>query len=208
MKSGWCHFVQPGEEDTEGGPHCSLPLPHEGERRGRLWFLLHGDQWQDLGRLSEVVSGEVWILRKISTFSGWLEHQRSGHSTSLTEFKEQLDNTFRHMGWEFWFCTGPGSMILVGALGLLLSGDSLVTNLVQKWEFVKTEWLLAHCVVVGSLPLPSTELNFQAFFLSEAAHNGMTLCYKWRCKWVCFMVSSAELGLFQTIFLCNAEFKN
>lgn len=40
--------VHPGEEKTEGRPHCSLCFPHGGKWRDRHGSLLSGDQCQDL----------------------------------------------------------------------------------------------------------------------------------------------------------------
>lgn len=72
-------------EKSEGKPHCNLQLPLEGKRRGRHWFLLSGNQQQDLSEQHGAVRGD--LDRMLEKARGWLgtdqAPQGSAHSTEL-----------------------------------------------------------------------------------------------------------------------------
>ena len=50
-------FVQFGEKEVEGQPHCSLQVPEEGKWRRRCWSLLPGIQCQDMWLKAASVRG-------------------------------------------------------------------------------------------------------------------------------------------------------
>ena len=54
--------VQPGEEKTEGRPHDTLQIPHEGKRRGRLIFCSVVTSDRTGGSQPEAVSGENYVV--------------------------------------------------------------------------------------------------------------------------------------------------
>lgn len=92
IRSGWSHFVQSREEETEGKPHCSLQLPRQWERQ-----LIHFSLVSSNRTCMKLHQVGCFFTEKV--IEHWNRFSRDAVVAPSLLKKKHLDNTLRHVIW-------------------------------------------------------------------------------------------------------------
>lgn len=122
-------------EKSEGEPHCKLQLPPEEKSRGRHWFLLSGDQQQELGQQHGAVrGGSDRILEKAREWLGTATgSQGCPTAPSLPQPRRVWTSLMATWGVTLGVsCVRPAGGFLVGPFQLRWFYDSMT---IDDWTF-------------------------------------------------------------------------